>query len=519
MSNISGFFTDIERDYPDYLRDESRRTGKAASISFPKTGEELREQLKFAHERSLPVTIQGARTGIAGGAVPEGGHILNLSRMNKILQLRYEASQNAYFVTVQPGVLLSELRLAIAANDLGIIQPQTSGPPVSGYFLPPDPTETSASIGGMTACNASGARTFFYGSTRKSVERIQVILIDGSLLDLRRGQQKCSGRTFSVTTDSGRTIAGNIPSYRMPSVKNAAGYFAGDDMDVIDLFIGSEGTLGVFSEIEVRLIPMPKVCWGVMTFFPSEESAVRFVEEIRVKDMRPIAIEFFDKGALNLLRYQKKSNPAFAEIPEMTPKWHTAVYVEYHGDDEAAVENAVTSMSETMTDAGGDGDATWLATDDRALERLKKFRHAVPEAVNLCVDEKRKKEPKLTKLGTDLAVPDAALRDVMALYHRGLDKSGLEFVMFGHIGNNHLHVNIIPNTLDEYRRGKDIYLEWAHTVVEMGGTVSAEHGVGKLKTALLREMYGDKGITEMRETKRLFDPANLLSPGNLFTCK
>jgi D-lactate dehydrogenase (cytochrome) len=516
MSNVSGFFTDIEREYPDYLRDESRRTGKAGSISFPKTGEELRNHLKVAYQGKMPVTVQGARTGIAGGAVPEGGHILNLSRMNRILRIRHDDAQNAYFVTVQPGVLLSELRLAISRNDFGGPLPPASGPPISDYFFPPDPTETSASVGGMTACNASGARTLFYGPTRKYVEMVQIVLIDGSLLDLKRGQQKCSGRSFSVTTNSGRVIAGNVPSYEMPDVKNAAGYFAEDNMDMIDLFIGSEGTLGVLSEIEIRLIPAPKVFWGVMNFFPSEESTVHFVEEIRAKEARPVAIEFFDKGALNLLREQKKTNPAFAGVPDMPPQWHTAVYVEYHGEDEEAVENAVMAMSEMMVAAGGDGDATWLASDERELERLKNFRHAVPEAVNLRVDEKRKKEPELTKMGTDLAVPDTALRKVMALYHQGLDGSGLEFVMFGHIGNNHLHVNIIPNTLEEYRRGKDLYLKWAHAVVEMGGTVSAEHGVGKLKAALLREMYGDRGIEEMRTTKRLFDPVNLLAPGNLF---
>jgi len=340
--------------------------------------------------------------------------------------------------------------------------------------------------------------------------------MDGSVLELKRGAQKASGRTFSVTTDSGRVSKGRLPSYKMPEVKNAAGYFVEDNMDVIDLFIGCEGTLGVFSEIELKLVPSPSVWWGVMTFFPSEESAVNFVHQIRVKTPRPIALEFFDHCALDLLREQKKTNPAFGEIMDMPSQWHTGVYIEYHGDNEQSVEDAVMMMSETMAEAGGDADATWLVSNEREMERLKTFRHAVPEAVNLRIDEKRKKEPGLTKLGTDLAVPDRALDDVMALYHRGLDQSGLEHLMFGHIGNNHLHVNIVPNTMEDYQRGKKLYLQWASAVVKMGGTVSAEHGVGKLKTALLREMYGDAGIREMRELKALFDPDNLLDCGNLF---
>jgi len=219
---------------------------------------------------------------------------------------------------------------------------------------------------------------------------------------------------------------------------------------------------------------------------------------------------------LDLLRRQREANPAFQEIPAMPGAWHTAVYVEFHGDSDDAVENAVMQMSEAMVDCGGDAAATWISSDEREMERLKTFRHAVPEAVNLLIDERRKREPGLTKLGTDLAVPDDALEEVIALYHKGLEEERLEYIMFGHVGNNHLHVNIIPNTMAEYERGKKLYLRWAHEVVIMGGTVSAEHGIGKLKTALLREMYGAEGIRQMQDVKRAFDPDGMLNPGNLF---
>jgi D-lactate dehydrogenase (cytochrome) len=121
-------------------------------------------------------------------------------------------------------------------------------------------------------------------------------------------------------------------------------------------------------------------------------------------------------------------------------------------------------------------------------------------------------------LGTDLSVPDAFLRTILARYRADLHRESLEHVIFGHIGDNHVHVNIIPDTLDDYRRGRALYLEWARAVVGLGGSVSAEHGIGKLKTDLLREMYGEKGIAEMRELKSIFDPAGILNPGNLFAC-
>ena len=125
--------------------------------------------------------------------------------------------------------------------------------------------------------------------------------------------------------------------------------------------------------------------------------------------------------------------------------------------------------------------------------------------------------PRLTKLGTDLSVPDAALGDVMKMYRRDLDKLGLDSVAFGHVGNNHVHVNIIPRTYEEYLQGKELYLDWATRVVDMGGSISAEHGIGKLKTDMLRAMYGAEGIEQMQAVKRVFDPRFRLNPGNLFS--
>ena len=197
-------------EYALYLRDESRSAGEAAWICFPVCEEDVREALSFAREKDLCVTTQGGRTGLAAGCVPHGGLILNLSRMDRVLGDEREGG--AVLLRTQPGVLLTNLRKAVAA-----LQPE-----YGALFFPPDPTETTASIGGMTACNASGARTYRYGATRKHVEGLRVILADGRSVTLRRGEQMAAGRCLRLRCDDGSLVFLSLPSYRMPSVKNAS---------------------------------------------------------------------------------------------------------------------------------------------------------------------------------------------------------------------------------------------------------------------------------------------------------
>lgn len=496
-------------DYLDFLRDESRRTGTAESVSFPTTEAEVIEVVKQVQAQGGTITTQGARTGIVAGAVPQGGHILNLSRMNAIGEVHRDDSTGDAFITVQPGAILTEVRKAVE---------------VQGLLFPTDPTETSASIGGMVACNASGAMTFFYGPTRDWVHGVRVALSDGDVISLQRGRVFAGGRSFTLTTEGGKTITGELPSYTQPDVKSAAGYYAENDMDLLDLFIGMEGTLGIITEIELKLIPMPAAINGLTIFLPDEEAALRLVRILRGEEvegfepvaLKPVAIEFFNSDALNLLRNAKAESSAFEKIPALKPHYHTAVYTEFHADDEEALEEAVMGLMEAIMELGGSDDDTWYATNDHELEPLKAFRHATPEAVNLLIDQRKRNCPDLTKLGTDMSVPDERLEAAIAMYDSGLKESSLESVIFGHIGNNHVHVNILPNSMEEYDKGKKLYLAWAKQVVDWGGSVSAEHGIGKIKVPFLELMYGPDCIAEMRVLKSFFDPSGVLNPGNLF---
>lgn len=516
----------IGPEHADFLRDESRLTGRAERICFPAGEEEASALLAELSASGVPVTVQGAKTGISGGAVPFGGSILNLSRMTRILRVRCDGGR--FFLAVQPGVLLQEVDELLDRGE----------PPAKGWddvsarsfkalreagrhlFLP-DPTERSASIGGMAATNASGARGYRYGQMRAHLRSLRVLLADGSAVELRRGEQRASGRAFRVTTETGRTIEGSLPLYRMPPVKNAAGYFVEDDMDLLDLFVGSEGTLGVFTEIEVVLSPEPAVIWGIMVFLPSDKSLAPFLQATRRPPAQrggsPLAaVEYFDANTLRLLAAERDGNPAIAALPVLPQTDGPAIYLEYHASEETAAEGAVEEMTEALARSGGRPEKSWFASSRPEVQRLKSFRHALPEVVNRAIDERRKADPAISKLGTDMAVPDGHLEEALSMYDEDLRKAGLQYVKFGHIGDCHVHVNVLPESRARYDEGRALYRQWARRVVAAGGTVSAEHGIGKLKRELLAMMYGEAGIREMLDLKRCFDPAFLLGRGTMF---
>lgn len=525
-------------------------TGNAEAIVFPRTTEEVQAAIREASGQ--PITVQGARTGISGGAVPDGGVIISMARMTQILSPVELNADGQYTIIVQPGVLLSELRefLKNANGSSGDSPSQgtdTGAPPATGkthtqqngrnsglavvnrhstsniplstkrLLFHPDPTESSASIGGMTACNASGACSFAYGATKKHINSIKVVLADGDTLTLKRGENRASARNFQLTTDQGRIISGSLPSYSAPEVKCAAGYAIAPDMDLIDLFIGSEGTLGIITEIELLLSPAPETITGIICFFDTESKTLDFVEMIRKRrfsvDAQLNAIEYFDQGALHLIRSSAAKTGLL--IPETKEQWNNALYIEWAHSKECDDQHLALT-DELLNKCGNSADNTWLASDAPGMERMKAFRHAVPEQVNSIIADRVRKHPGLTKLGTDLSVPDNRLKDVMHLYRKDLGAAGLEHVIFGHIGNNHVHVNIIPRNITEYKIGKELYRKWAVQVTEWGGSVSAEHGIGRLKREMLARMYGKAHIEEMKALKSLFDPDSVLNPGRLF---
>ncbi len=523
----------LDAEYDEYLHDESRTVGSADMIAFPTSEREVIAALREANPDPsargavTPVTVQGGRTGLAAGAVPRGGLVLNLSRMNRVVGVRREAGRDggpsAYYVRVQPGVVLAQLRkyledrnLPTAGMDEGSLRAWDALANDREYFFPTDPTETSATIGGIVACNASGARSYRYGPARPHVSAVRVVLADGDVIALARGEVRAHGRHLRLRTASGREIAAELPPYVMPHAKNASGYYAADDMDAVDVFVGSDGTLGVITEVELALCPLPAAIWGVSCFLPSESAAVDLTIAARRAIGSAAAIEYFDGDALDVLRAQRDAGEAFSSLLAPPDEAGCCVYVELQCADDGQAYRELCALGELVTACGGSEALTWVGRTASDREQQRFFRHAVPESVNMLIDRRRRDDPTITKLGSDMSVPDDRLRDVVALYRRTLAEEGLQTAVWGHIGNNHLHVNVLPHDADEFARGKRLFARWAREVSAMGGAVSAEHGVGKLKRDFLREMYGPQGVAAMARLKRAFDPAGVLGRGNLF---
>ena len=442
-----------------YLRDASNTTGHASGLLRPGSAAEISEIFVQAQAQGVPITLSAERTSTTGGPVPNGGWVLSTERLGG-LELR------GNHVRVGAAVRLGDIQRAAGEQ---------------GLFYPPDPTSwESCSLGGTIACNASGARSFRYGPTRPWVVSAEVVWADGRVQEVDRETPIPAGWP--------------VPRWQPPAVKNATGFFPADNL--LDLIIGSEGTLGLVTAATLRLLPLPEQVFSVLALFPDRQSGLKFVEQARGLPPKPRLIEWYDSNCLELIR---------ARIPELPAHAKVAVWVEQETDLEHE-DSAIMSWAERIAACGGLEEHTLLASDPSSLHKLLNIRHAIPAGINEQVARNG-----MPKVGTDFSVPDSGLEEMMAAY----DAVQMDHVLFGHVGDNHLHLNLLPTDAQELEQAWAIWGALYDRALSLGGTLSAEHGVGKLKAPYLRKLVGDQGIQEFEALKRAIDPAWILGRGTL----
>jgi D-lactate dehydrogenase (cytochrome) len=504
----------VSEQIADILYDESRFSlGVPEAVVFPESTEELREVVLEAADQGRSITTIGGQTGITGGSVPcEDCIALSCGSLNRILEVRDGGGSDALLLRCEPGVTLEQI-----AN---FLKEPWAGEAVKGsellgegaWFYPPDPTEMTAQLGGTVAANASGARSFRFGPTRRYIEALTVVFASGETATIRRGEQRFKDGVCTLVTDQGTSYAIPALSSESLSIKNASGYYNRKDMDLLDLFVGSEGTLGIFAEIEIRLLPRSAILSG-LSFFGSRAGAFAFAGFLR-KQQDVAAVEYFDRTALNYIREYKEE--ISLKVPEFSSSAEGAIYWEFLESDNAPFEERMEQWEEQLVACDSSFDDTWSGFEEDEQARLKTFRHAVPELVNHKVAQYKRLTPGVRKIGTDTAVSPEQFQGLFDTYCRLIDEADLQAVIFGHLGDYHLHFNLLPQDEDRLARARMVYARMMEEAIDRGGTVSAEHGIGKIKVDYLRKMYGEKTIAEMVRIRDVLDPGRMLNRGNLF---
>jgi D-lactate dehydrogenase (cytochrome) len=500
-----------------YLSDAAHFPGgHAVRVEVPRTIDEIPDILRGA-PTLLPI---GAQSSLTGGATPMGEVVLSTEKLTRILEI------GDHHIRVEAGVPIVTMQQALGAR---------------GGWFPPAPTYLGAFAGGIVATNAAGAATFKYGSVRGWVDALTLVLADGTPLGVRRGESRARLGHLSV---SGIDVP--VPTYPMPDVvKRSAGYHAEPDMDVIDLFIGSEGTLGVITTVTFRVVmPAPTIA---LAFVPcsSDAQALALVRDLRDASSATwragdpdgidvAAIEHMDRRCLEILQEDGADRKYEVTIP---PDADVALLVQLELAPGTTGATAVDQIERSLTDRGSNSalarfcrlldahavlDRTEMALPGQArrADALIGLREAVPAGVNQRVGARQRDvDPRIAKTAADMIVPFERFGEMLQIYRSGFATRGLDAAIWGHISDGNVHPNVLPRSYEDVERGKDAIFEFGRAVARLGGCPLAEHGVGRnpVKQGLLRTLYGDEGIEQMRRVKRALDPAWKLAPGVIFS--
>lgn len=425
--------------------DRSGLVGTPLAVARPRTADEVASVLAWAHRHGVPVVPRGAGTGRVGGAVPErGGVVLDLAEMNRIVEI----DRRERIARVQPGVLLGDLQRAVAEM---------------GLFFPPDPASArECMVGGAVATSAGGLRGAKYGTMKHYVSALDVVLADGTRIRTGARTRKC-----------------------------VTGY------DLCGLFVGSEGTLGVFTEITLRLIPAPEARATLVAWFDDEATARLGVDAALDVPATAAALEYVDRRALAAVA-------AYTDDARMAER-AGMILVECDGSA-AAVEQELTAYADALRAVGADVER---ARDEASAERLWDARRSISPAVTA-------RWPH--RFAEDVCVPRTRFVEMIERLHAVAAEHGLSALGFGHAGDGNVHASVLlPDGSEEsLERGRVCVAEVFRTALALGGTLSAEHGIAMTKREFLPLELSPENRAAQVAVKRALDPRDILNPGKIF---
>ncbi len=448
-----------------FLHDESQVAGFADGIVFPTTVEELADVIRAAARGDIQLTVQGARTGLAGAAVPQGGWMVNLSKMNTTPE--FIKAEGRTFLRVQAGVTLEQIEIAATSR---------------GLFFAPNPTEQTATIGGMFATGASGMSGLRYGSSSQSVQRLRWVTPQGDIWNISRGEY-CFDEAGCMMPDGRRlTLRGH------------------NECDLIDFLSGSMGQLGIVAELDLLLLPLHKECWGVVYFFANSEELLQFAQRLAewrltYNDLL-FAAEYFNSDALALLGSSRST--AQQPLPDFPQDVQAALYVELRGDDGTALEEALEEHLIMFAETGEDDAHTW-AENGSGIRRLRDMRHVLVETLTAIPGK------DAMKWEMDFTAPSERFAETLRACEHELEKHGLSGIIYGHLLQNRMHVALSPQTTEEQEAAMQLLFALAERIVRAGGRLAAEYGRGKISRPWMDGLIGNDE-TARQAVKAFFDP-------------
>lgn len=438
-SNLSTTAADLDLHARDQSHHEAHR---GEVVIWPQSGQQVADILKIANTELIPVTPWGVGTSLEGNCIPlYGGISLSFERMNKIVAVHADDFQ----VTVQPGIGYKDMNAELART---------------GLFFGPDPG-ANATIGGMLANNASGIRTVKYGASKDNVLKMQVATADGRLI-----------------------------SVGSRSVKQSSGY------DLLHLFVGSEGTLGIITEATLKLYPVPSHMSAVLAHFPDIETAVEAVVAVRGSGLDPAALELIDTAHAVMLNQSDGINL----MPNPT------VFMEFHAAQPAGLEYGLEMVREICDDLGALKVTTTTDTNER--KKLWQARHHSYEIMV-------RMHPGKQFFIMDVAVPISAYPELIAYVEEIKAERSLTAYMIGHAGDGNIHVEFPYANADEFDAAQQADHDIVFKAISLGGTATGEHGVGIGKARFMSREHGE-ALDVMQAVKLALDPNNILNPGKIF---